>query len=41
MWQQIAPGWEWEGAIHKNLRRADIILFLVIPQFVASNYYSA
>jgi hypothetical protein len=35
---KIAPGWEWEEAIDKNLRTADIILLLVSPAFMASDY---
>jgi hypothetical protein len=34
----ISPGWEWEEAIDKNLRTADIILLLVTPDFMASDY---
>src|SRR5215217_224888 len=36
--REIAPGWEWEEAIDKNLRNADIILLLVTPDFMASDY---
>jgi len=36
--REIAPGWEWEEAIDKNLRTADIILLLVTPDFMASDY---
>lgn len=41
-WQdwEISPGWEWEEAIHKNLRTADIILFLVTPDFTAGWDYA-
>jgi predicted NACHT family NTPase len=35
--REISPGWEWEEAIDKNLRTADILL-LVTPAFVASDY---
>src|SRR3712207_6825421 len=34
----ISPGWEWEEAIDKNLRTADIILLLVTPDFMGSDY---
>jgi hypothetical protein len=36
--REISPGWEWEEAIDKNLRTADIILLLVSPAFMASDY---
>jgi tetratricopeptide (TPR) repeat protein len=36
--REISPGWEWEEAIDKNLRTADILLLLVTPAFVASDY---
>src|SRR5215218_4835112 len=36
--RQIVPGWEWEEAIDKNLRIADVILLLVTPAFMASDY---
>src|SRR5215208_6451394 len=36
--REISPGWEWEEAIDKNLRTADIIFFLVTPDFMASDY---
>jgi GTP-binding protein EngB required for normal cell division len=36
--RQISAGWEWEEAIDKNLRTADIILFLVSPALMASDY---
>jgi multiple sugar transport system substrate-binding protein len=36
--RQIVPGWEWEEAIDKNLRTAEIILLLVTPDFMASDY---
>jgi uncharacterized membrane protein HdeD (DUF308 family) len=36
--RKITPGWEWEEAIDKNLRTADVILFLVTPDFMASDY---
>jgi len=36
--REISPGWEWEEAIDKNLRAADLILFLVSPAFMASDY---
>jgi hypothetical protein len=36
--REIAPGWEWEEAIDKNLRTADIILLLVSTPFMASDY---
>jgi uncharacterized membrane protein HdeD (DUF308 family) len=36
--RQIAPGWEWEEAIDKNLRSADIIFLLITPDFMGSDY---
>src|SRR3712207_6751239 len=36
--REIVPGWEWEEAIDKNLRTADIVLLLVSPDFMASDY---
>jgi Tol biopolymer transport system component len=36
--REIVPGWEWEEAIDKNLRTADVILLLVSPDFMASDY---
>jgi hypothetical protein len=36
--REISPGWEWQEAIDKNLRTADIILLLVTPDFMASDY---
>jgi uncharacterized membrane protein HdeD (DUF308 family) len=36
--RQIVPGWEWEEAIDKNLRTAEVILLLVTPDFMASDY---
>jgi tetratricopeptide (TPR) repeat protein len=36
--REITPGWEWEEAIDKNLRTADVILLLVTPDFMASDY---
>jgi uncharacterized membrane protein HdeD (DUF308 family) len=36
--REISPGWEWDEAIDKNLRTADIILLLVSPAFMASDY---
>jgi tetratricopeptide (TPR) repeat protein len=36
--REITPGWEWDEAIDKNLRTADIILFLVSSAFMASDY---
>jgi hypothetical protein len=36
--REIVPGWEWEEAIDKNLRSADIILLLVTLDFMASDY---
>jgi hypothetical protein len=39
-WQDrsIRPGDEWERAIDENLEAADIVLLLVSPDFVASDY---
>lgn len=36
--QQINPGEEWEDALKRALETADIILFLVSPDFIASDY---
>ena len=36
--REIVPGWEWEEAIDKNLRSAEIILLLVTPDFMGSDY---
>src|SRR5215213_6351929 len=36
--REIVAGWEWEEAIDKNLRTAEIILLLVTPDFMASDY---
>ncbi|MES9829478.1 MAG: tetratricopeptide repeat protein [Candidatus Thiodiazotropha sp.] len=36
--RKIDPGREWEGVISDNLRSADIILFLVSSDFLASDY---
>jgi peptide/nickel transport system substrate-binding protein len=36
--REISPGWEWEEAIDKNLRTADVILLLVTPDFMNSDY---
>jgi hypothetical protein len=40
VWQdrQIRPGTEWDVAIKKELAEADIILLLVSPDFIASDY---
>ena len=39
-WQdgEIAPGSEWAGAIRDNLERAAVVLLLVSPDFIASDY---
>src|SRR5215218_6043093 len=36
--REISPGWEWEEEIDKNLRTADIILLLITPDFMGSDY---
>jgi cold shock CspA family protein len=36
--REITPGWEWEETIDKNLRTADVILLLVSPAFMGSDY---
>lgn len=36
--RRITAGQEWEGAINENLEQADIILLLVSPSFIASDY---
>jgi internalin A len=36
--RKIAAGEEWKGAIDDNFRRADIVLLLTSPDFLASDY---
>jgi hypothetical protein len=36
--REIVPGWEWEEDIDKNLRSAEVILLLVTPDFMGSDY---
>jgi internalin A len=36
--RKITAGQEWAGEIDKELERADIILLLISPDFIASNY---
>ncbi len=36
--RQILPGEDWEQAIDKNLTTADLILLLISPHFMASDY---
>jgi tetratricopeptide (TPR) repeat protein len=36
--REIVPGWEWEEAIDKHLRTADIVLLVVSRAFMASDY---
>jgi len=36
--REILPGQEWEQAIDENLKTSDIILLLISPRFVASDY---
>ena len=36
--RQIKTGSEWEGQIDDHLKTADVILLLVSPSFLASNY---
>jgi hypothetical protein len=36
--RQIGPGEEWKTEIDQHLKSADIILLLVSPDFIASNY---
>ena len=36
--REILPGGEWAAAIHDNLEAADIILLLVSPAFIASDF---
>ena len=36
--RQILPGENWEQAIDNNLATADLILLLISPHFMASNY---
>jgi hypothetical protein len=35
---EIPPGAEWEGAIDEHLRSAQVILLLISPDFIASQY---
>jgi len=39
--QDIMPGQEWNNEINKHLRTADIILLLVSPDFLDSDYCSS
>src|SRR5437868_2091422 len=36
--REIVPGENWEQAINKNLDTADVILLLISPSFIASEY---
>jgi hypothetical protein len=36
--QEVAPGDEWNSKIREALKRADIVVFLVSPDFIASDY---
>lgn len=36
---KILPGEEWEQAISDNIRKADLILLLISPDSIASNYF--
>lgn len=36
--RKILPGAEWKGEIDDNLEEADIVIFLVSPSFLASDY---
>jgi TIR domain len=36
--RRIAPGSEWGGEIDENLQASELVLFLVSPDFVASDY---
>jgi len=36
----INAGQEWEEEVQKHLKRADIVLLLISPDFIASDYYS-
>lgn len=36
--REIPPGWEWEEVIDRNLRTAEVILLLVTPDFMGSDY---
>jgi replicative DNA helicase len=36
--RKISPGQDWESIIEAQLDRADIVLFLISPDFVASDY---
>jgi hypothetical protein len=38
--RKILAGQEWKGQIDKNLESADIVVFLVSPDFLASDYCS-
>lgn len=36
--QMLIPGEQWNGRIREELKRADIVLFLLSPSFIASDY---
>jgi internalin A len=36
--RSITPGEKWEGQINENLQRADVVLLLLSPDFIASDY---
>ncbi len=36
--RSIVPGEKWEGRINENLQRADMVLLLLSPDFIASDY---
>ena len=36
--RRLVPGEEWDGTINRELEAADIVLFLVSPEFLASDY---
>jgi internalin A len=36
--RSLAPGEKWEGRINENLQRANIVLLLFSPDFIASDY---
>jgi hypothetical protein len=36
--RRISAGTEWKGVIDEELKRADVVLMLVSPNFVASDY---
>ncbi len=38
--EENVPEWQWQEAFEKDLKAADIVLLLITPHFMASNYVS-